>query len=289
MRRRRLIIAATVTLGVVAGITATGVAQAASRRDLAGSVPGWANAAALQGTAPATDQVNFRVYLGWQNEDAATALATAVSTPGSASYRQFLTPQQFRARFAPTQADVSAVQKWLRDAGFTVGYTPQNGHYVAAEGTVAQAQAAFGATIGLYSSGGLTLHAPESVLSVPASLSAVTDVVGLDDSAALVAHAAPPSPAFVNGRPCSAYWGEKTTTNTATPDGTALPGSWPYAVCGTTPAQLQSAYGISSAIASGNNGAGQTVAIIDAYASPTIAADANEYASLHGLPTMNGG
>jgi subtilase family serine protease len=284
-----MIVAATVALGVVAAIAATGVAQAADRRDLSGSVPGWAKAAALQSAAPGTDQVNFRVYLGWRNEDAATALANAVSTPGSASYRQFLTPQQFRAQFAPSQADVSAVQKWLRDAGFTVGYTPQNGHYVAAEGTVAQAQSAFGTTIGLYSSNGLTLHAPESVLSVPASLSAVTAVVGLDDSAALVTHSAPPSPAFVIGQPCSAYWSQKTTANTATPDGTALPGVWPYASCGTTPSQLQSAYGISQAIASGNNGAGQTVAIIDAFASPTIAADVNEYSGRHGLPTMNGG
>jgi subtilase family serine protease len=289
MRKRRLLIAAVVTLGVVAGVTVTGAAQASARRELAGSVPGWAKAAALQGAAPGSDQVDFRVYLGWQNADAASALATAVSTPGSASYRQFLTPQQFRARFAPSQADVSAVQKWLHGAGFTVGYTPQNGHYVAAEGTVAQAQSAFGTTIGLYTNGDLTLHAPESTLSVPASLSVVTGVVGLDDSAALVTHSAPPSPAFVNAQPCSAYWGEKTTSNTATLDGTALPAGWPYAPCGTTPAQLRSAYGVDSAIASGNDGSGQTVAIIDAYASPTIAADLNTYSGKHGLPTMNGG
>jgi subtilase family serine protease len=287
MRKRPLLLAATLALGVAAGVTATGVAQATARRDLTGSTPSWANSAALRAAAPGSDHVGFRVYLGWRDD--ATALAAALSTPGSASYRQFLTPQQFRARFAPSQADVSAVQKWLRDSGFTVDYTPQNGHYVAAEGSVAQAEAAFGTTIGLYAKGDLTLHAPETALSVPASLGAVTAVIGLDDSAALVTHSAPPSPAFVNGRPCSAYWGEKTTTNTATLDGTVVPGTWPYAPCGTTPAQLQSAYGIGSAIASGNNGAGQTVAIIDAYASPTIAADVNEYSSRHGLPTMTGG
>jgi subtilase family serine protease len=289
MRRRPILVAASLALGVVAAFTVTGAAQAAARRDLPGSVPAWANATALRGAAAGGDHVGFRVYLGWQDADAVTALATAVSTPGSASYRQFLTPQQFRARFAPTQSDVSAVQKWLRDAGFTVDYTPQNGHYVAAEGSVAQAEAAFGTTVGVYASGDLLLHAPETALSVPASLSTVTAVVGLDDSAALVTHSAPPSPAFVNGQPCSAYWGEKTTANTSTLDGTVVPGTWPYAPCGTTPSQLQSAYGISSAVAAGNNGAGQTVAIIDAYASPTIAADANEYSSRHGLPSMNGG
>jgi subtilase family serine protease len=285
MRKRLPVIAACVAVGLVAAVGVATAAQAASKRQLAGSVPSWASSSKLTGAAPGTDHVGFRVYLGWQKADALAQLATAVATPGSASYRQFLTPQQFRAKYAPSQADVSSVQKWLRDAGFTVDYTPANGHYVAAEGTVAQAQAAFGATIGLYQHGDLVLHAPETALQVPGDLPAVAAVVGLDDSAALVTHSAPPAPAFVNGRPCSAYWGEKTTTNTATLDGTKVPGDYPYAPCGTTPSQVRSAYGLGAA----DTGAGQTVAIIDAYASPTIADDVDQYSTLHGLPTMNGG
>jgi subtilase family serine protease len=285
MRRSLAVAAAGVTLAMVAFGTAT--AQASSRRDLAGSIPSWAHASALAGEVAGSDHVGFRVYLGWRDAAGATALASAVSTPGSASYGQFLTAQQFRDRFAPAQSDVAAVQNWLRGAGFTLDYTPQNAHYVAAEGTVAQAEAAFATQLGWYAYGQLKLRAPESSLSVPASLSAVTSVVGLDDSAALVVHDASPSPAFVNGRPCSDYWGQKTTTNTSTLDGTALPGSWPYAPCGYTPSQLRGAYGVSAAVASGNDGTGQTVAVIDAYASPTIAADLNQYSSLHGLPTMD--
>src|SRR5438552_12584755 len=119
--RRRSKLAASVAVGVVAaiGIT-TAAAQADPHRTLSGSVPAWATPAALQGSAPGSDHVGFRVYLGWSNPDAAAALATAVSTPGSASYRQFLTPQQFRAQFAPAHSDVVAVQKWLRDSGFTL-------------------------------------------------------------------------------------------------------------------------------------------------------------------------
>jgi subtilase family serine protease len=289
MRRRSILLAAGVAVGLAATVAVAATAQAASRHELTGSMPAWANAAALRGGADDADHVGFRVYLGWRDADQAAALATAVSTPGSTSYRKFLTPQQFRARFAPSQSDVSAVQKWLRDAGFTLDYTPQNSHYVAAEGTVAQAEAAFNTTIGLYTKGDLVLHAPESVLSVPAALGTVTAVVGLDDSAALVSHSAPPSPAFVNARPCGDYWGQRTTTNTATLDGTTVPGSWPYAPCGYTPGQLRSAYGVGPAVAAGNDGRGQTVAVIDAYASPTIAADVNEYSTRHGLPTLNGG
>jgi subtilase family serine protease len=287
--RKRIMLAIGVAVGLAAAMGPAYAAQAAPKRTLSGSVPGWAKASALQRAADGSDHVGFRVYLGWRNETAVSQMATAVSTPSNPSYHQFLTPQQFRSQFAPSQSDVSAVQKWLRDSGFTVDYTPDNGHYVAAEGSVAQAETAFGATIGLYTDGDLTLHSPESALSVPSNLTAVTAVVGLDDSAALVTHSAPPSPGFVNGRPCSDYWGQKTTTNTATLDGTTVPGNYPYAPCGYTPSQLQGAYGVSSAIAAGNDGSGQTVAIIDAYASPTIADDANTYSSRHGLPTMNGG
>ena len=66
---------------------------------------------------------------------------------------------------APSQSDVVAVQQWLRGAGFTVVDTPSNNHYVAVEGTVAQAQSAFGTTLGAYSAYGMTLRAPETAPS----------------------------------------------------------------------------------------------------------------------------
>ena len=43
---------------------------------------------------------------------------------------------------------------------------------------------------------------------------------------------------------------------------------------------------MSQAIASGNDGSGVTVAVIDAYASPTITADLDQYSADHGLPIM---
>ncbi len=285
MRKPVPVIAASLTLGLAIVSAATTAAQAETKRTLPGAVPGWATRAAFRGDAPDGDRVGFRVYLGWREPAGLTALAGAVSTPGSARYRQFLTPQQFRARFAPSRTDVSAVQKWLRNNGFTVDYTPLNGHYVAAEGTVAQAETAFGARIGRYQHGDLVLHAPESALSVPTTLTAVTAVVGLDDSAALVSHSAPPSPAFANGRPCSAYWAEKRPATAPALDGTAIRGDYPWAPCGYTPAQLRSAYGVTG----GPDGSGQTVAVIDAYASPTILADVSEYSTRHGLPTFHNG
>src|SRR5262249_21855386 len=90
-------------LGLAGGNAA---AQAASRGDPAGSVPTGADAAARSGGARGTDHVGFGVSLGGRASAAASAVPTSVPAPGSASYRQYLTPQQFRAQFAPTQSDV---------------------------------------------------------------------------------------------------------------------------------------------------------------------------------------
>jgi subtilase family serine protease len=279
----------------------SGLANAApnSRVTIAGSHPGWATSAHAKGAAPSSQGIGFRVYLGWRGDPA--ALDRAVSTPGSASYGKFITAKQFRAQFAPSASDVAAVQKWLRSQGFTTDYTPSNNLYVAAEGTVAQAEAAFGTNLNEYSVAGATLRAPAADVSVPSSLPSVQAVIGLDESAYLV-HTdhvvadAPPPAAFVNGGPCSSYWAQDTTANTqeptplhtttstiSSPSAVTLPAAYssgptPFAPCGYTPAQLRGAYGLTAS----NTGTGQTVAIIDAYASPTIVQDANQYFANHG-------
>jgi subtilase family serine protease len=293
MRKRTLIAAAaaaaSLCLALVPGAQSAGAAS--SRTKLAGSVPSWATAANKIGSADTAEKVAFRVYLPWRGGDAAAKYALSVSTPGSANAGKFLTPTQFRSQFSPSAADVSGVTTWLKKQGFAVGYTPSNRHYIEASGTVAQASAAFATTFANYKYSGATLQSPQTALSVPAGPPAISGIVGLDDSAALVhtdRTAAPPG-AFVNAQPCSAYWGEKTVQNTPTLDGTALPASpSAFAPCGYAGAQLQGAYGFSSAIAGGTDGSGVTVAVIDAYASPTIASDIETYSDLHGLPTTKG-
>jgi subtilase family serine protease len=261
-------------------------AAPSGRAPLAGSVPAWATSANFKSAADPTTDVGFRVYLGWNNAAGAEALARAVSDPKSSAYGQYVTPAQFRQQFAPTQAQVGAVQDWLRSQGFAVQYTPSNNHYVSAEGTLAQAAQAFGTTFGLYDVQGLMVRSPQSPLSIPDSLAgSVVDVVGLDDGAQFVQPTnkiddnAPPPPAFVSAQPCSAYWGEKLAVGFPNPYGA---GSLPYAPCGYTPAQVKGAYGIGATY----DGTGQTVAIIDAYAAPTILADVNQWSTNRGIATM---
>ena len=285
---RKFILAVVMVVVAVTILALAGVAGAASpKAALAGSAPTWAKAANFKSATSNTEQIGFRVYLNWRDVAGAKAFAQAVSDPASPSYGHYLTPAQFRQRFSPTAADLKAVRTWLADQGFSLVYTPANGHYVAAEGTVAEAEAAFGAQLNEYAVQGKTLRAPAAALSVPASLAGVVaGVVGVDESASLVhpyiIRDAPPSPGFRNSPPLSNYWAEFLSGYGYPAGFTAQSSaSVPWTVKGYTPAQIKGAYGIS-----GYDGAGQTVAIIDAYASPTILHDVNEWSVNRGLPTM---
>lgn len=287
-RRRLLAIVVGVALTISAGTAGAVMASSGGRANLSGSKPSWANSQNYTGAADGTANIGFRVYLGWNNASAVESLAQAVSDPHSASYGHYLTPAQFRQQFAPSQAQVGEVQAWLKSQGFTVEYTPTNNHYVSAEGTVAQAQAAFGAQFGMYSVQGLTLRSPSTDVTIPSSLSGiVSGVVGLDDSAQFVftnhtTGDAPPPSAFVNATPCSTYWAQQSATTFPNPYGSD---ALPYVPCGYTPQQVKGAYGIAS---SPYDGSGQTVAIIDAYASPTIAQDVDQWSANRGVPKMQG-
>jgi subtilase family serine protease len=117
------------------------------------------------------------------------------------------------------------------------------------------------------------------VLSAPSSVaSSVLAVWGIDTTKFAMTPAtqkpAPPSPGFRNARPCSAYYGQKLATTLPQFNGHTLP----YAPCGYIGSQFRSAYEGDTAL----DGTGVTVAITDAYASPTMAADAATYAQRNG-------
>ena len=103
------------TLLVVAVLLSTAVPTAwaapSARTTLKGSVPAWANSKNFVGAADANASLGFRVYLGWKNASAAEALARAVSDPNSSQYRQYITAQEFRRQFGPSDAQLaSAIQ-----------------------------------------------------------------------------------------------------------------------------------------------------------------------------------
>ncbi|PZS17440.1 MAG: serine protease [Pseudonocardiales bacterium] len=272
---------------LVAGILA--VPQGAQAQPAARAVPhtkpAWLGHAQHLGHANAKSAVNARVYLTPNGGlDALKAAATAYSTPGNAAYRHFLTPAQYQARFGTTSATVSQVRSWLKSAGLKVTGVEPNNSYLTVSGTVAAAQKAFGSSIERFRHDGQTVQAPASTLNVPASVaSSVLTVTGLDTTTHRLAprKTAPPPAGFRNARPCSTSFGQlqaKYQADFHTPlpkfNGKYLP----YNPCGYTGPQFRAAYEGNTTL----DGSGVTVAITDAYAAPTILADANRYAATHG-------
>jgi subtilase family serine protease len=283
-----------IALFVVGMIALPSLAATNGRATLDNSVVPWATARNLRGAASGNSKVTFMVHLNWRNEAGALAVAASVSDPHSANYRHYLTASQFISRYSPSSQSADAVVSWLKGQGFSVAALPKDRFYVKASGTVAQAEKAFGMHMSLYSAYGMTLRAPSSALSIPASLKGIVrSVVGLDDSSKLrrpdyVAER-PASPLdeapslFRNAPPCSHYWAEKM--------GTQLPPAYgktqPMAPCGSRPAQTRGAYGVTHAIEHGFDGSGQTIAIVDAWASPTIDKDVATWIRNRKLPDID--
>jgi subtilase family serine protease len=280
--RKRAGLALAATLPLAAGALALGIptAQADSastgRAVLSGTKPLWATAKADKGSTADSNGVTARVYLAGRDANGLAAYAKAVSDPSSALYGKYLTAKQVQARFGATKQQVAEVTAWLKASGLKVTGTTQ--HYVTVTGDVVAAEKAFGTQLHNYKKGAKVYRAPVRTASVPASLGgAVLTVTGLDNAPHVVKHddTLPPPPAvFKQSGPFSSYYG----SNTANSLPSAYGSKQPYVVKGYTGKQLRAAYGAKA----GNTGKGVTVAIVDAFASPTIDADAKQYAKLHG-------
>jgi len=294
--RRRLLMIGLAAATSVATITAmTPSAYAApSRHQIAGSVPNWLGKATQLGDAPAGNRVNFGITLKMRDQGNAAALLDDLANPDSKNYGNWLSDAQFNARFAPAASDVSAVQRWLKSQGFQVAKTLPSGMYIEASGSTAQIEKTFGTQVKNYQFRGKTLRANSSTLSLPTDapasvVGAVSGVIGVDQGSLLKQPAdtlpGPPAGARFGVPPCSAYYGQKIATDQ--PDGYGK--KQPYAVCGYGPQQYQSAYGETDLLRAGITGKGVTVAITDAYAAPTMLADAQKYNQVHNQPLLKAG
>jgi subtilase family serine protease len=249
-----------------------------------------------------SSRVDFNLVLKLRDAAGAEALVRAVSTPGSSSYRHYLTAAQWEARFSPAASEVSRARAWLHSEGFKVGAVSKDRITISASGTAGQVERAFGTGLANYRVARHTVRLATKQMSVPASIAgSVVGAMGINQSVATSAVSSStrassgarrasgkinfpaPPPAFLPAPPCGAYYNQKITTVTP-PFGNGYPAKVPYNVCGYKPGQFRSAYNVGSA-----TGKGATVAIVDAYGSATIASDATRYFKMNdpGNPFAN--
>jgi subtilase family serine protease len=247
--------------------------------------------------------MDVTVQLNLRNQNELDELIKAIHDPNSPSYRKFLTRDEFASRFAPTAADSKTVQDYLTRQGLKVTYADKYNVVVRATGTVENLEKTFSTQIGVFEDRGQQFNKPLVAPKVDASVSSlVKTITGFTK---VKAHSFAVRPLNVKtGKPIAPIEIKTHKSGLFFPADCFEPSSpltltgigleaiysgngYASATCGYDPADLQHAYGFDTVINGGLNGSGQTIVIVDAYGSYTLAADVAEFSSLYGLPALN--
>lgn len=134
----------------------------------------------------AADQQLPAVTLYFNMTDAQQADLTQLlqdqQNPASPHYHQWLTPQQFGARFGLTDADLQKVEAWLTSRGMKVVAVAPSRNYVTVSGNLRQIEAAFRTSIHSVSFQGQRHFSNLSDPQLPTPIaSLVTAITGLND------------------------------------------------------------------------------------------------------------
>ena len=280
---------------------------------ISGNTPGFIKKATDLGSADLTTVISVTVWLNLHNEQQLDRLVQQQYQKGSPSFHKWITQDGFNASFSPTNQEVKSVQNFLTAHGLSVLAVAENNFYVKVQGSIGDIEKAFHVDIHNYSLNGQTLRSNNSNPSLnDASSAHVAGITGMDDfgfqpnvvlptdaegqTFPMRAVGSNPSGFFFEGQ-CFRGVQTKIFTNssagvTATYTGNrygaditnnAL-GHLPP--CGYKPSEMQTAYGLKPLYGQGLDGTGETVVIVDAYGSDTIAQDAEIFSQLYGLPDI---
>ncbi len=144
------------------------------------------------GAAPREQRLSLSLGLPLRNPEQLDALLAEIADPASPNFRHFLTPDQFSARFSPTQEDYEAVAAFAQQHGLTVTHRHANRGLLSVSGSAADVERAFGVRLMTFRHPVRgKFFAPDRAATLPAS---VQDVMGLDNFA-------PPQPMGVQKGP----------------------------------------------------------------------------------------
>jgi subtilase family serine protease len=265
--RRRLI--GLVSVGAALAASATSGSSAVAAPFPTKDTPA---AADLGAAATVESSAALTLSLKLKDRAGAEAFLESLYDATSANFHQFLTPEQYQARFAQSDAAVAEVIATLKAYGLAAERTGATTLHVS--GSIPSLERAFRVNLHVYevpahgSIPAFRYHAPTSAASIPAELTAAVDnVVGLSTRPKFVPHYLhKPAPVEIRTKSVKPATGKGTLVN--------APGAL-------TVADFTQYYNADPLIAKGLNGAGRTLAIV------TLAAftpsDAYAYWSAVGL------
>lgn len=221
-----------------------------------------------QGKADEGQQMSITVALALNNQDDLNQQLSQMYTPGSATYHKFMTPDEFRANYAPTQNQIEQVKNYLVSEGIVPSSVDDNQYLVHATGSAKAINTAFHTEVHNYTDAqGKSYFAPAYEIQTDAKMP-IQSVVGLSNINQAHSHAIQKKT-------------DQSTTKAAssgTPPATPKDGSGPDQ--GLSPTDIRTAYNTPTSV----NGSGQTLAVfeLDGY-DPT---DITAYEQQFGLPNV---
>ena len=290
---------------------ATVPAQAApATTTLANNTAGFVKVASDLGAADPSQSITVTLSLTSKDRAGLDKFVEDVRTPGTGSYHQFITHEEFTQRFGATTQSISAVKKFAAAHNLKVVSISSNNLSVALQGSVADVQKAFTVQIHNFKKNNQVLR---SNLADPKIDSAVaTSVTGAaiqdlkfnpDNVRALDPNGKPVKAIPLSTTPDGLFFAgncfRSPQTVTASKGGvtasyvgnrygsniTSGPPNLPP--CGYDVADVWGGYNLKPMYAAGLGGQNETIVIVDAFGTKTIKNDANLFSEINGLPTLN--
>jgi len=103
-----------------------GSVQAADVKILHGHVPEVVGRLTPLSELPATNELRLAIGLPLRDPTGLGNFLADIYNPASPNYRHYLTPEEFTAKFGPTEADYAKVQAFARANGFRIAATHGN-------------------------------------------------------------------------------------------------------------------------------------------------------------------
>lgn len=156
--------------------------------------------AKLLGRVAADRPLHVSVALQPRDRAAVDRAVKAMYTPGSGSFHRFITPAQWKERYAPTPSSVAKVTSYLSHAGMRNVQVSSNQMLVSADTTVRGVEHAFDTSLVSYVLGGAHRFVNVKPAMVPTALGGIVlSVLGLNNlplnhvAARVVKNAGPPA------------------------------------------------------------------------------------------------
>ena len=139
-----------VLISIIACWTAACFSASAAPQVLKGHVPRAARQLTPMHRADSGAHLDLAIGLPLRNREELTNLLTELYQPGSANFRHYLTPEQFAARFSPSQEDYDKVKHFAQSHGLVVKGGQPNRTMLGVSGSVGDIERAFHIRLHVY-------------------------------------------------------------------------------------------------------------------------------------------